>query len=823
MRRSKSRGFYSILFYSILFVSCDTSFNEPVREYFEYWSTTCQVGKVEFSSAKTIINGLENLSAKEQIQIDVFAINPKGFKLLQKGEGQCFSLQNSGATLSYSDYSETQVDPTYIKITAKLTDASEGQTITLSGGLYPENRTGWSESQLRESAPELFTSVSFIQNTPPDNIKNLRVPNEFFGATGKHYVSFEIPDQSLNRNKNSTYKISYYLRESDGSVYYKGTETLSLAENKNTSGSTTFLYYFDGQEDNLFYEYTVQVIGPRGLKSEVYSTIPGLGVNELNEPTVTVEDLNGLKDDDDYECVEVENENDAVSFTAVKADEGDTLTVRVDGSEVASGSYTVSGIGQHTIVAMSAKDGSRPISVTKKIRIVKKQKEPTYAAPENLNVTEETDGVTCIEAESDTVVSYTITAESGCTMTVKNSCGNTSVTSNTNSHTLTLASLNGDNSRINSLTVIVKKQYCTDKTFTKKVTLVKAIQEPTIRIYKNSGNDIITASSSAPEESGYGDYTCYDLPLTTSGTGNANFEVTSGPGESVSAEIDGSPATESGGKYALSLGPQTVTLTVTKANCTTKTFTKKFYIQGLLSDPTITYTGIHDGTDSSGNPVYKFSYLTYDEMQVSVTAGNKGNTVSVKVNGVTKVASGFSLAPDSTYTISVVQSRKYCKTTPAYERTVAVKIKPITLSMQATKYGELSAWIKGFETSDPFDVRGAIAINGNIIFNYEKNKYRISQNCWYTLEDTDYSYSGTFNSPSDELTISFSNFRRNIGLGNDKQFGNHSKSNTLSNCKYGKNNGSESDAGSNWTFIVDTIHGSSDGHVRPRVKFTARE
>ena len=209
-----------ILFYSILFVSCDTSFNEPVREYFEYWSTTCQVGKVEFSSAKTIINGLENLSAKEQIQIDVFAINPKGFKLLQKGEGQCFSLQNSGATLSYSDYSETQVDPTYIKITAKLTDASEGQTITLSGGLYPENRTGWSESQLRESAPELFTSVSFIQNTPPDNIKNLRVPNEFFGATGKHYVSFEIPDQSLNRNKNSTYQISYYLRESDGSVYY---------------------------------------------------------------------------------------------------------------------------------------------------------------------------------------------------------------------------------------------------------------------------------------------------------------------------------------------------------------------------------------------------------------------------------------------------------------------------------------------------------------------------------------------------------------------------------------------------------------------------
>lgn len=729
-----------ILFYSILFVSCDTSFNEPVREYFEYWSTTCQVAKVEFSSAKTTINGVENLSAKEQIQIDVFAINPKGFKLLQKDEGQCFSLQNSDNTLSYSDYSETQVDPTYIKITAKLTDASEGQEITLSGGLYPENRTDWSESQLRKSAPELFTSVSFIQNTPPDNIKNLHVPNEFFGATSKHYVSFEIPDQSLNRNKNSTYKISYYLRESDGSVNYKGTETRSLAENKNTSGSTTFLYYFDGQEDNLFYEYTVQVIGPRGLKSEVYSTIPGLGVYELNEPTVTVEDLNGLKDDDDYECVEVENENDAVSFTVVKADEGETLTVTVDGSEVASESYTVSGIGQHTIVAVSSKDGSRPISVTKKIRIVKKQKEPTYTAPENLNVTEETGGGTCIEVEADTVVNYTITAESGCTMTVNNSYGNTSVTSNTNTHTLTLASLNDDNSRVNSLTVIVKKQYCTDKAFTKTVTLVKAIQEPTIRIYKNSGNEI-NASSYAPEESGYDDYTCYDLSLTKSGTENAYFEVTSGTGENVSVNIDGSTATESGGKYELSLGPHTVTLTVTKENCTTKEYIYKIYIQGTLSEPTIEYIGgIQDGKDSSGNPVYKFSYLDNDEMPVSVTAGNTGNTVSVEVNGAPTAASRFSLAPDSTYTISVVQSRQYCKTTPAYKRTVTVKIKPVTVtSGQAYMYCDFG------DPGDENEMYGRIylGVNGN----YEKIK---------EFEDADFpQYKwANFDSTSETLVLS---------------------------------------------------------------------
>ena len=523
---------------------------------------------------------------------------------------------------------------------------------SLSGCLWPENRVSFAEETLRSQSPELFCSATFIQNTPPDNIKNLNVPEGTFSGTNKHYVSFKIPDQSLKRNKDSTYQISYYLRE-NGSLNYKGTETLSISDNKGSS--PTFLYYFGGQEDNLFYEYTVQVIGPHGLKSEIYSTIPGLGVNELNEATITVDGLNGLKDEDDYECVEVENENAVVSFTATKASDEETLTVTVDGSEVAGGSCTVNGIGQHTIVAKSSKDGSRPITVTKKIRIVTAQKEPTYTASGGLNVTEETNGDTYIEAEASTEVSYTITAESGCTLTVKNSLGNTTAESSENTHTLTFESLNSDNSKVNNLTVIVKKQYCTDKTFTKKVTLVKAIQETTIKVYKNSGNDVIAASSSAPEDSAYSTHTCYDLPLTVSGTGNANFEVTAGSGESVSVKIDGSPATASNGKYTLSLGPHTITLTVTKPNCTTKTFTKNVYIQGTLSDPTINYTGSQDGTDTSGNPIYKFSYLTYDEMPVTVSAGNTGNTVSVKVDGTTKTASGFSLAPDSTYTISYNQ------------------------------------------------------------------------------------------------------------------------------------------------------------------------
>ena len=350
--------FYSILFYSILFSSCKF-WNEPVRDYFDYWSSTCQVGKVEYVSSHTSLNGMENLSALDSIDVNLYTINPKGIVLL--GKPDCFRFSSEDGTLELSDYSEILIDPTFIKIHAKLSDRSEGYRITISGCLWPENRMTFDETQLRGSYPELFYSTTFIQNTPPDNIKNMKVPiGESAVIEGRHYVSFVVPDQDRNRNKDSTYEIKYYLNEG-GSLNYKGSRILTLDDNKNpTPGSSTFFYCFDEQEPLLYYDYTVQVIGPRGLRSEIFSTASGLGVVQVSEPVVTVTGLNGLKDDEGFECFEVENENDIVSFDAVKASEDDTLTVTVDGSEVNAADYRVSGTGQHTIVATSSRDGYRP-------------------------------------------------------------------------------------------------------------------------------------------------------------------------------------------------------------------------------------------------------------------------------------------------------------------------------------------------------------------------------------------------------------------------------------------------------------------------------
>ncbi|MBQ1592741.1 MAG: hypothetical protein II077_11970, partial [Treponema sp.] len=721
-------------------MSCADSYNEPVREYCEYWTTTCQVGKLDFSTEHVNMGGLPNLSARNAIEINLYTINPKGIKLLCKqdssdtngtdGNGN-FCLASEDGGLEVDNYSETLVDPTHIRIRANLRDDSEGQKITLSGCLWPENRAEFEEADLKAQSPELFYSETFRQNTPPDNVKNMYVADGIFSSSvEKCYLSFEVPDQSLKRNLGSKYEIAYYLRERDGKLHFKGSEILTLDQRRNTSGGNLFLYYFDGQEEGLTsYEYTVQVLGPHGRKSEKLSTDPGLGVCVLVEPTVTIEQTpNGLFDES-YECYEVESASDSITFTATPGQEGDTLTVKDNGIELnpTGGHYSVSGSGRHTIEVVSKRVGARAVTVTKKIRIektpdaavftfgkdfngcgtdasgfeyievasatgtvsytatapeagtsvsvtdggtsvsatgslnvaahtlvatvhkdfcndvavtkkvkvVRELQEPTYSFNPGTTGTK-TDDFEWIEvADGSSYVTYTITAESGCTMEIKNSSSLGNSTTNTpgNTNTDTLVSLSTSSSRDYTLTITVKKPCYTDKSFTKKIKLIKALQEPTVKIYKNDGNNLISPSTSAPEESGYSAYTCYDMPLTTSGTGHANFEVTAAAdGGSVSVKVDGASVStygSSGNKRKLELGDHIITLTVTKTGYKDQVFTEKVYIQGTLADPEIKSTNATlasgSGNSNSDPQVWKFSYINYDSLECYIKPGNTGN------------------------------------------------------------------------------------------------------------------------------------------------------------------------------------------------------
>lgn len=892
--------FYII--YSILsLVSCADSYNEPVREYCEYWTTTCQVGKLDFSTEHVSMGGLPNLSARNAIEINLYTINPKGIKLLCKqnaatngtdGKGNfCLTSEDDG--LEVDNYSETLVDPTHIRIRANLRDDSEGQKITLSGCLWPENRAEFAEADLKAQSPELFYSQTFIQNTPPDNVKNMYVSDGLFSSSVKKcYLSFEVPNQSLKRNLDSKYEIGYYLRESDGKLYFKGSETLTLDQRRNPSGGNVFQYYFDGQYDDLTsYEYTVQVLGPHGRNSEKLSTDPGLGVCVLVEPTISiVQTPNGLFDES-YECYEVESASDSITFTATPGQEGDTLTVKDNGAVLTAtgGHYSVSGSGRHTIEVVSKRVGARAVTVTKKIRIektpdaaeiefgkafngcgtdasgfeyievaslagtvsytatapeegttvsvtdngtavlasgslnvsshtlvatvhkdfcndvgltkkvkvVRELQKPTYSFNPGLTGTT-TDDFEWIEvADGSSFVTYTITTESGCTMTVHNSYGNKTTNTSGNTNTDTLVSLSTSSSRDYTLTITVKKPCYTDKTFTKKIKLVKALQEPTITVYKNDGNDLISPSTSAPEESGYSAYTCYDMPLTTSGTGHANFEVTAAAdGGSVSVKVDGANAsTYSSGKRKLELGGHTITFTVTKTGYKTQEYNKKVYVQGTLEEPKIESVNGSGSATGSGNSntdplVWKFSYLGSDnELKCKVSPGNTGNTIVVHKDTATGTTmsnptTGFGVGYDTVKTLVIVQSKSKCKTLTT-TKYVQGKIKPIKLTYNRSGTGSAYMCMGGYDGEGDFNANGSIKVNATEIWGWgSKNDLNhIGADGWVNLatsENVPRSVSVTCTSPNDEVTIHASDMRRRNG---SSMSGDYSQARTLSNLK----------------------------------------
>ena len=1276
---------------SIILFSCDFNtlldpdVDKPVNGYFEYWSQTCQFAKVEYGSENTVINGIVNLAARDRVQIDVVCINPKEHKLLSR-DGNCFCLKKGSETVICTDWTEENITPDLIRITAELSDDYEGEEIFLEGCLWPDNRVELGEEQLREANPELFVSAKFIQNTPPDNVSNLYVPSGVID--GRHYVSFEVPDQTLKRNSGSAYELSYYLREEDGSLTYKGTKMLALEDNKNSPDSK-FIYYFDEQEENLLYEYCVQVYGPRGLKAPVISTAPGLGLHTLLEPEIEFsKEYNQKKDDDGYEYIEVAEESDEVTYCISAEEPGVELTGTVDGAAFSGNSEGSLACGAHILTATVHMDSCRDITVIKKIMIVRSLREAEFEFEPGFNGNTDSEGYEYIEvADEQTPVAFSVTSpDSGTTVTgtldgeeiLQDMTGNLSTgyhtlvvtvqkdyytdsvitkkirvvktmsgalielasngkangltaeksgvqyevfeyngsgldvivtkpeeassvkivvngtetsavktladgfneitatvykdnyipvevsrkvyvvpkltepsveyssdgtfngqtavsgetefdvveytdsfkmeitnTYSSSGSTLTV-SVNGNKTTGSSqeivlaseysegfktVTATVTKDYClpvsvtkrlyvvpkltepeiefTNKTsesgskilfsylsyenllmnvndtyqgenstmtivldgstytgnmtgkelavgehslevtvekslcesvsvsknftvgikpvilsvgaisayntdggnnvdlkgyfyaattdtsqvtlkaytaskgttvsknhtiypdghtlylnspdsvfyfysskiedydkgssnddlgtvnygqsdatrnlkalksnkyfsvnstnssrgrysfnvslsevpsatfeftpalsglsdsdgyeyvevenasdrvsysvlcyeenvslsgsvdgtsysgsvsasfglgehtikavtsqsgsgslsVTKKIKVVQSLKEPELAFYTDSGLTIAAAAASV-EESGYSDYTAYDIKLAADGSGCLYYSAETDDTDVSITVVDELTGEELDGSIAQ--GPHVIEVTVSKSGYLSREFELgKIYVQGVLSDPVITYTGTRNGSDSSGNPIYKFSYKTYDSMPFNVTAGNEGNTVEVKIGDTVTASSGWYLDPDTVKTISVTQTRQYCRKSE-YSETVSVKIKPITLYMQATASGELAAWITGFGTSSGFDVRGAILINGNTVFSYESGKYGISQSCWCTLKDTDYSYTGVFNSPSDLITISFSSFRRNIGSGSDKQFGDRSSSNTLKNCKTGK-------------------------------------
>ena len=688
MKKIKSLRFCYVLLCSVLLLSCDTSFNEPLREYFEYWTENVFVGRYETVSSHRMLGSQVNVSARENVRMDLILTNAKNFNLEVEGEGgPYFSVRNSSGNEVASSKSISLSTPqkNVISLSMALPDETEKEVLSLEGKFYIIKNS--------ERFEQTY-SFSFRQNTPPDNPGNLRNPTEA-EIDGYHCLHFDYPDQLLKRNQDLTYNVSCYLFE-NGAYTHIGTKSLTSADSKSSSD---FTYYFENQEKSLRYDYVVTAVNPDGLKSETVSTAPNLGINYVTEPEISFSD---------------------------------------------NGAYN--------------------------------------------KLTAEKDGV------SYSVIEYT---GSSLSATVKNTSDGADMTVKINGESSSTTSELADG--FNTIEVTVSKNLCRPITVTKNLYVIKALNEPTVRFYKHDGNVAMVPSEEDPEESGYSDYTCYNLALTQGGTGNANFEVTLGSGESLAVEIDGTLTTANNSKYTIDLGPHILKLTVTKEYCTPKVLTKNVYIQGILIEPEVTSSnGTYKG--GSGNTAkdpqeWQFSYLSYDTMNCKISAGNTDNTVNLNVIGFEVAPDSVELHPgSSTYKLEITQTREHCKTlvTTKY---VTVKIKPITLTL-----GNIKMYHNGDDKKDEVELDGNIYCN---VTGCQEQKYNFDGNTTYTKQH-DITWNISFTITNKDVYFYFKTdnmIDHDTGSGEDKMGSvNTSRSLTeLRTNKYFKLNGDGPDANcSSW-------------------------
>lgn len=455
---------FCFIFYSILFCSCKFSVDEPVKDYLEYWSSTCHVAEVQYGSPFVSIGGLSNFPTTNEVEINLITVNPKGYRLLCGPGGSCFSFSNDSGDLEYADYSETLADTSMIKVRAKFSDEFEGQTITLSGCLWPENKVAFSEGDLRAMNPELFYSTQFVLNTPPDKVGNLRNPVEA-EVDSYHCVHFYYPDQSLNKHQNLHYVVDLYLSEG-GSFRHIASRSLIAADSKSSS-PTEFVYYFAEQVPSLQYDYVVTAYNASGLHSETVATNPALGVSYVTEPifSLTGGIYNDMQAEQDGASFDVYEYKTTPNLTVTNTADGATLQVSVNG--VAGGTSQTLSDGFNTVSVRVSKNLCRPITVTKHIYIIKSLTEPTitYSGSKTVNSGSGT---------SD-VLKYSILEQKNIKLSVTNTYTGSGTTMETSIDNGTAVEGNVNGTELSdgnhTIKVTLKREYCKDLEVTRSVSV----------------------------------------------------------------------------------------------------------------------------------------------------------------------------------------------------------------------------------------------------------------------------------------------------------------------------------------------------------------
>lgn len=399
----KKMGFLSILLIS----SCS---NPSLKEYLEYWSGTVQLGKVDVQSQYTVINQQCNVNGTSDVVLDLLVINPQEYELLCKenpdAPSSSFSVVDENGTIAAQNIDVKQISSDIIQVSMQLFDENEGKRLTLSGNLYPRNMQQlWEES---------VCTWSFIQNSPPDSFKDLDDSNTST-YEGKHFISFTVPDQTKKRNQDIVYEIACYKPETQILI---NKARVTPAENKNNS-QKVFHYYFDNQSEDIYYGYTVRVIDSTGLSTELFSTVDGLGIPQIIQPSISYNiQPNGFTDGDGYEYYEIA-ENQTFRYEIRKSDSADRIECTINGKHSSATGETLQE-GSYDITIKTSRDGCYPIETKKKIKVVKELQVPNISFSGNYIESQAEWDIYQFSFLSYDKMPYSITPkESGATVTVE--------------------------------------------------------------------------------------------------------------------------------------------------------------------------------------------------------------------------------------------------------------------------------------------------------------------------------------------------------------------------------------------------------------------
>ena len=384
------RSLFSFVLSSFLLLnSCKNAIinQEPVNEYFEYWSETVTIGRYEVDSPYEKLRGVKNLAANNPIEIEVLITNPKRYNLgLNDGAGNAnFQILNQAdedvATEKRASLSD---DKSVIMLNARLDDDTEKESLRLRGNF--EILKG--EDQI--SFETIAYSYDFVQNTPPDRPRNLRNSESPDAATGYHHVYFdfpeEVPHQTKKRHENLVYEVSCYLNEG-GSYSFVASATLTKNDSLSSSG---FSYYFPEQLPSLRYDYTVTFRNPVGLTTETVSTVPGIGVCYVTDPELSFGDngeFNGLtaqRRGHSYDVIEYSG--NTLTFTAQNTTDGASMEVDINGTKTTGNTQTLTIAndsnmeGFRDIKVTVSKNLCKPVVMTKRVYVVPKLTDPVFSS-----------------------------------------------------------------------------------------------------------------------------------------------------------------------------------------------------------------------------------------------------------------------------------------------------------------------------------------------------------------------------------------------------------------------------------------------------------